>query len=311
MKKTASYLIVFALGAFSFSMAYVMADGFGLHKHRSADIIDSSGGKVDTSRFPKKDGAETISGAWTHSATTDITGTFQIGGTTVNATATEINLLSGQTTLGDVSLAGNNTFSGTNNFTSTFQLGGVSVTSTATEINLLDGVTAVGDVRVGANNTLSGTSNFTGTFQIGGTTVSSTAAELNFLDGASYAGGVNTCPTNFSRVGPAFGRDSFCMTSAEQPADDWFGANDTCIGMDTGTQGPAHMCTDIEWYTACTEGEDTGETDIANLLDSDEEWVGDHNGHLKAASMGNHASNCLTIASTAFATEYVFRCCFP
>src|SRR3989338_7459365 len=101
MKKTLMLFKRVALVLGISSIAF--AGGFGDHKHHSGDIVDSAGTNVDTTKFPKKDATETISGGWT--------------------------------------LSGTNTFSGTNNFSGTFQLGGTAVTSTATELNLLDGFT--------------------------------------------------------------------------------------------------------------------------------------------------------------------------
>src|SRR3989338_376271 len=99
MKKTLMLFKRVALVLGISSIAF--AGGFGDHKHHSGDIVDSAGTNVDTTKFPKKDATETISGGWT--------------------------------------LSGTNTFSGTNNFSGTFQLGGTSYTGTAANLNTLTG----------------------------------------------------------------------------------------------------------------------------------------------------------------------------
>ncbi|OGQ59228.1 MAG: hypothetical protein A3G92_06935 [Deltaproteobacteria bacterium RIFCSPLOWO2_12_FULL_38_8] len=183
MKKTLMLFKRVALVLGISSIAF--AGGFGDHKHHSGDIVDSAGTNVDTTKFPKKDATETISGGWT--------------------------------------LSGTNTFSGTNNFSGTFQLGGTSYTGTAANLNtltggaasdastlhihtsgttadnsgLLDNLDSLQFLRSDANDSV--TTGFTlnidsgatlsidGAWDIAGTAVASTltATELNTLDGVA------------------------------------------------------------------------------------------------------------------------------
>ena len=53
--------------------------------------------------------------------------------------------------------------------------------------------------------------------------------------------GVVTCPSGFSRVGPAGGRNSYCISTDEETAAYSDTARNACIAKNTGSQGPAHI----------------------------------------------------------------------
>ena len=113
--------------------------------------------------------------ALTVSGTTNLTGTFQLGGTSVTSTAAELNILDGVTSTASEL----NVLDGISSTTAELNiLDGV--TATAGELNILDGVTSTASEL----NILDGVTSTTAELNILDG-VTSTAAELNILDGVT------------------------------------------------------------------------------------------------------------------------------
>ena len=125
--------------------------------------------------------------------------------------------------------------------------------------------------------------------------------------GGSGNFGVTTCPSGFSRVGPAGRRESFCISTDEETTAIFFTATNNCQDKDTGGQDYARMCTHDEWYVACRKGVDTGQPAFANSTD-DSEWVADLATTNNAMLLGN--GSCSTTNDANSNDSNVFRCCF-
>ena len=124
--------------------------------------------------------------------------------------------------------------------------------------------------------------------------------------------GVVTCPSGFSRVGPAGGRNSYCISTDEETAAYSDTARNACIAKNTGSQGPAHMCSSEEWYIACYKI-GNADVDIQPLNDTtdDYEWVADYTGSGEALRIGSSSCSTTSTATTGQAgNQLVYRCCF-
>lgn len=173
--------------------------------------------------------------------------TLQIGGTSISATAAELNIMDGITattaelnvmdgvtsTAAEINYLDGSTAgtvvpskavvygtSGEVNAT-TLQIGNTSITSTAAELNLLDGSTASTVVNNrGVIYGAAGEVNAT-TLQIAGTSITSTASELNLVDGSSAGTVANSRAVIYGAAGEVnattlqIGGSSISATAAE------------------------------------------------------------------------------------------------
>lgn len=120
------------------------------------------------------------------------------------------------------------------------------------------------------------------------------------------AAGISVCPAGFSRVGPPGQRGSFCITQQQQPAAEYQQAMTDCWSMVTSSGDVPRLCTYDEWYLACSQGADVGETAVVDMI-NDEEWVAHLNSTTTAVVVGNGA--CEKLTSNALTGDNVFRCC--
>lgn len=106
---------------------------------------------------------------------------------------------------------------------------------------------------------------------------------------------------------------TFCIETTDRTATNWGAALSNCNAINDSTHGRAHLCTMLEWRTACDRG--TGLTNMTN----DYEWVAEYgyyawvdSEHLSqnatiAFAVGS--GTCGAISQSARTTNMTYRCC--
>ena len=74
--------------------------------------------------------------------------------------------------------------------------------------------------------------------------------------------------------------------------------------MSTGDQ--PHLCTLDEWHTACVQGADVGQIDLADM-EGDREWVSQTYAGSSGIVMG--LGDCSDIGTSSVNTPRAYRCC--
>ena len=118
---------------------------------------------------------------------------------------------------------------------------------------------------------------------------------------------VLTCPAGFSRVGEATAPGSFCITQDQQPATSYLQAMTDCFTMDTAPdEATPHLCTQEEWYIACSQGPDLNQPAIHDMT-NDWEWIADMLDKARALVMGR--GSCGARQESKLNGQLGFRCC--
>lgn len=117
------------------------------------------------------------------------------------------------------------------------------------------------------------------------------------------------CPAGFSRVGAATAPGSFCITQDQQPATSYLQAMTDCFTMNTSPdEATPHLCTQQEWYIACSQGPDVNQPALHDMT-NDWEWIADMLDKARALTMGR--GSCGARQESKLNGQVAFRCCIP
>jgi len=122
---------------------------------------------------------------------------------------------------------------------------------------------------------------------------------------------IGDCPVGFSRVGAPGKRGSYCITNTQQPATDYFAAEQACWNMSSVVDDNPHLCSLTEWHIACVKGADVGEVLINDFSTVTGEWVSALNTATTAMTIADGDCRKVVAVSTSVAASHDrgYRCC--
>lgn len=118
---------------------------------------------------------------------------------------------------------------------------------------------------------------------------------------AGGGGGITSCPSGWTMIGDAGKQATYCIDTDERAASTWDAVRTACNNINDATLGRAHLCSSVEWHTACLRG-----TGLANMTNN-WEWVSDLYSHNNALQLGN--TGCGLINYSSLLNNYGYRCC--